>query len=420
MLNQSKNVFQAEIDAVCELVDFLRFNVAYMQQIYTQQPQVHAQGTWNRMAYRGLEGFVFAVTPFNFTAIAGNLPSAPAMMGNTVIWKPASSAVLAAHHVMRIFREAGLPAGVINFLPGNGSDVGDPVLGSEDLAGVHFTGSTATFHSIWRTIGQRIDTYRNYPRIVGETGGKDFIFVHASADPQAVITAAVRGAFEYQGQKCSAVSRMYVPESFWQQIQAKLMATVGELRVGDVSDFGNFINAVIDEKAFDKIMDYIQRSNDSPQAEILCGGKGDKSKGYFIQPTIILAKDPGFVTLEEEIFGPVLTTYVYPDNAYEETLALCNETSPYGLTGAIFATSRRAVETAGTKLRHAAGNFYINDKPTGSVVGQQPFGGARKSGTNDKAGSPFNLIRWTSPLSIKETFNPPQDYRYPFMGPEHS
>jgi 1-pyrroline-5-carboxylate dehydrogenase len=412
MLNQGKNAYQAEIDSACELADFLRFNVHYMQQIYTGQPELNSKGAWNRLDYRPLEGFVFAVTPFNFTAIAGNLPASPALMGNTVLWKPASSAVLSGYYLMRLFEEAGLPDGVINFLPGSGGTVGDPVLNSADLSGVHFTGSTAVFNRIWQTVGQNIASYRTYPRIVGETGGKDFIFVHASADPDAVVTAAVRGAFEYQGQKCSAASRMYVPRSFWSTIKDRLSETLGSIKMGDVADFSNFMNAVIDESAFDSIMTHIAAAENSDQAEIFFGGGGDKTEGYFIEPTVVLAKDPHFWTMKEEIFGPVLTIYVYDDDAFEETLAVCDATSAYGLTGAVFARERTAIETASSMLRFAAGNFYINDKPTGAVVGQQPFGGSRKSGTNDKAGSYLNLLRWTSPRTIKETFCPAQDYRY--------
>ncbi len=416
MLNQGKNVFQAEIDSACELADFLRFNVHYMHLIYALQPDLNAKGIWNQLDYRPLEGFVFAVTPFNFTAIAGNLPSSPALMGNTVLWKPASSAVLSAYYLVQLFKEAGLPDGVINFLPGNGGEVGDPVFNSDQLSGVHFTGSTAVFHRIWQTIGRNISSYRTYPRIVGETGGKDFIFVHASADPDTVITAAVRGAFEYQGQKCSAASRMYIPRTFWNRIKDKLAETLSGIKVGDVTDFTCFMNAVIDETAFDTIMKYIDAAKNSDQAEIFFGGKGDKTTGYFIEPTVILAKDPHFVTMEEEIFGPVLSVYIYDDDAYEDTLSVCDQTSAYGLTGAVLARDRAAIEQASSKLRFAAGNFYINDKPTGAVVGQQPFGGSRKSGTNDKAGSYLNLLRWTSPRTIKETFCPDRDYRYPFMG----
>ena len=416
MLNQSKNAFQAEIDAACELADFFRFNAFYMQQIYARQPDRNATGNWNQLDYRPLEGFVFSVSPFNFTAIAGNLAAAPAIMGNTVVWKPASTAVWSGYQLMQLFKEAGLPDGVINFVPGRGSAVGDTVVRNSDLAGIHFTGSSPVFNHIWQTVGQNIGAYRTYPRIVGETGGKDFIFVHSSADPDAVITAAVRGAFEYQGQKCSAASRMYVPRQFWNGIRDKLVETVAGLKMGDVVDFSNFVNAVIDEAAFDRIMAYIETAAASDKAEVICGGRGDKTRGYFIEPTVIVAREPDFMTMREEIFGPVLTVYVYADDRFDETLKICDKTSPYALTGAIFARDRAAVATAGKILRHAAGNFYINDKPTGAVVGQQPFGGSRKSGTNDKAGSYLNLLRWTSPRTIKETFSPPVDYRYPFMG----
>jgi len=415
MLDQSKNVFQAEIDAVCELADFWRFNAHYMQQIYREQPMHNARGSWNRVESRSLEGFVFAVTPFNFASIAGNLPSAPALMGNVVLWKPASSTVYVAYHLLQVLREAGLPAGVINFVPGAGSKVGGPVMASGHLAGVHFTGSTATFQGMWQTVGTHIKNYRSYPRIVGETGGKDFVVVHPSANPEQVVTAAVRGAFEYQGQKCSAASRMYVPRSMWNGLKSEIGRVLSQLKMGDVADFSNFVNAVIDEAAFDTTMDYIHRAEAARDAEILFGGHGDKSRGYFVEPTVILAKDPHFVTMEEEIFAPVLTVYVYEDNRYEETLTLCDQTSPYALTGAVFATDRQAIGQAFERLRHAAGNFYINDKPTGAVVGQQPFGGGRGSGTNDKAGSYLNLIRWVSPRTIKENFVPPTDHAYPFM-----
>ena len=415
MLGQSKNAHQAEIDAVCELVDFLRFNARYMTEIYAGQP-ASAKGVWNRLEYRPLEGFVFAVTPFNFTAIAGNLPTAPAMMGNTVIWKPASTAVLSNYHVMRILMEAGLPAGVINFVPGRGAEVGDPVLADPNLAGVHFTGSTGTFQSMWRAIGTNIARYKSYPRIVGETGGKDYIFVHPTADVEAVAVAVVRGAFEYQGQKCSALSRIYVPRILWATLRDRLLAMMAEIRTGDVRDFANFHNAVIDRAAFDRAMGYIAAARDSDQAEILAGGTGDGAVGYFIQPTLIQCFDPLYATMCEEIFAPVASVYVYDDERIEETLDLLDATSPYALTGAIFAWDRAFVSKATRRLTHTAGNFYINDKPTGSVVGQQPFGGARASGTNDKAGSIFNLLRWCSARSIKENFMPPHDYRYPIMG----
>ncbi len=414
MLNQSKNVQQAEIDSTCELADFLRFNAHYMSQIYQSQP-LSSSGTLNRMEYRPLEGFVFAVTPFNFTAIAGNLPTAPAIMGNTVLWKPASNAVFSGYHLMKLFQEAGFPDGVINFIPGSGAAIGDIVLGDENLAGVHFTGSTDVFQRMWKTIGACIPKYKSYPRIVGETGGKDFIFAHESADVEPLITALVRGAFEYQGQKCSAASRAYIPKSLWASVKEKLAVVLGDVKTGDPRDFSNFVNALIDEKAFDNAMSYLKKVEASKDAEIIFGGHGDKSKGYFLSPTVIEVRKPGFVTMLEEIFAPILSVYVYDDNRYEETLELCNKTSPYGLTGAVFATDRKAVVLASEILRHAAGNFYINDKPTGAVVGQQPFGGARASGTNDKAGSWLNLLRWTSVRTIKENLCPPKDFRYPFM-----
>ena len=415
MLGQGKNVFQAEIDSACELIDFFRFNSYYATRLYRDQPD-SARGVWNRLEYRPLEGFVFAVTPFNFTSIAGNLPSAPAIMGNTVLWKPASSAVYSAYFLMRLFQEAGLPPGAINFIPGPGSAVGEPVLASEHLAGVHFTGSTSVFQQMWRTIGNNIGTYRTYPRIVGETGGKDFIFVHGSAAPAAVVAGLVRGAFEYQGQKCSAASRAYVPASLWARIHDDLLAEVRTLKMGSPEDFTNFIGAVIDCAAFETISEYIAYARGHDDAEILIGGGCDDATGYFIEPTVILARTGDFRTMVEEIFGPVLTIYVYDDRRYVETLALCDRTSPYALTGAIFARDRLAIAKATDVLRHAAGNFYINDKPTGAVVGQQPFGGGRASGTNDKAGSMLNLLRWVSPRTLKETFVPPGDYRYPFLG----
>ncbi|NNG00780.1 MAG: L-glutamate gamma-semialdehyde dehydrogenase [Desulfobacteraceae bacterium] len=416
MLNQGKNAFQAEIDAACELADFLRFNVHFMQQIYGVQPAINSPGIWNQLDYRPLEGFVFAVSPFNFTAIAGNLATAPAVMGNTVVWKPASTAVLSGYYLMQVFKEAGLPDGVINFVPGSGGEVGDPVLANPHLAGVHFTGSTHVFNDIWQRIGGNIDAYRSYPRIVGETGGKDFIMVHDSADPESVITAAIRGAFEYQGQKCSAASRMYVPRTFWNSIRDRFIDAVGSIPMGDVTDFSNFMNAVIDEKAFRTITGFIDRAKASDKAQIVTGGGSDATRGFFIEPTVILTTDPHFITMEAEIFGPVLTVYVYDDGDYGKTLQLCDETSGYALTGAVFAGDRHAVAKARSVLRNAAGNFYVNDKPTGAVVGQQPFGGSRKSGTNDKAGSHLNLLRWTSPRTIKESFSAPTDYRYPSMG----
>jgi 1-pyrroline-5-carboxylate dehydrogenase len=415
MLAHSKNVFQAEIDAVCELADFWRFNAHFMQEIYDIQPR-NQRGIWNRMDHRPLEGFVFAVTPFNFVSINGNLPTAPAMLGNVALWKPASTAVYTSHFLMRILLEAGMPAGAINMILAPGAQIGELVLKHPHLAGIHFTGSTATFQSMWRTVGENIATYRNYPRIVGETGGKDFIVAHPSADPRALITAMVRGAFEYQGQKCSAASRCYVAESLWKQIEKPLVAQIKELRMGDPADHRNFINAVIDEHAFDTITEYIDFARKAKDARILAGGKYDKSRGYFIEPTLVQCKRPHFRLMEEEIFGPVLTVYVYKDKDFSRTLQLCDQTSPYALTGAIFAQDRAAVAQAERSLRFAAGNFYINDKPTGAVVGQQPFGGGRASGTNDKAGGIQNLLRWTSPRSIKETLVPPRDYRYPFMG----
>ncbi|MEH0023077.1 MAG: L-glutamate gamma-semialdehyde dehydrogenase [Desulfobacter sp.] len=414
MLGQSKNVFQAEIDSTCELVDFLRFNVKFMEEIYTGQPKSD-HGIWNRTEYRPLEGFVFALTPFNFTAIAGNLSTAPAMMGNTVVWKPASTAVLSGYFIMEILKEAGLPEGVINFIPGRGSRIGNILLGHKDLAGIHFTGSTGVFQTLWQKTGENIDTYKSYPRIVGETGGKDYIFVHPTANVDQAVTATVRGAFEYQGQKCSACSRLYLPKSMWPEFEGKLKNQLAEITTGPVTEFKNLVNAVIDEKAFDTIEGFIARAEQSEDAEVLIGGKRDKSAGYYIDPTVILAKDPGYETMAEEIFGPVLTLYVYADDKLDETLDLLDNTSTYALTGAIFARDRQVVNALMARLTHTAGNFYINDKPTGAVVGQQPFGGSRKSGTNDKAGSPLNLMRWTSPRTIKETFLPPEDYRYPFM-----
>jgi len=414
MLGQGKNVHQAEIDAVCELVDFLEFNTYYMSEIYRDQPD-STREIINQMEYRPLEGFVFAVSPFNFTAIGGNLPTTPAMLGNVVLWKPASTAVYSNYLFMKILQEAGLPAGVINFIPGSGAEIGDYVLESPDLAGIHFTGSTEVFRGMWKKVAGNIDIYKTYPRIVGETGGKDFIMVHNSADNDELITAIIRGAFEYQGQKCSAASRAYIPAGKWQEIKDKFVETVQNIKVGSPEDFTNFVNAVIDRAAFDKIVSYIEYARNSNEAEIIAGGTWDDSEGYFIAPTVILAKNPKFKTMEEEIFGPVITIYVYPDDEYEKTLEICNETSPYGLTGSIMARDREAQQKALDVLTHAAGNFYINDKPTAAVVGQQPFGGSRASGTNDKAGSIWNLIRWISPRALKETLNPPKDYSYPFM-----
>jgi 1-pyrroline-5-carboxylate dehydrogenase len=415
MLAHSKNVFQAEIDSVCELVDFWRFNAHFMQQIHALQPQ-SSSGTWNRTEHRPLEGFVFAVTPFNFVSINGNLPTAPAMMGNVTLWKPASTAVYTSHFIMRILQEAGLPAGVINLILAPGAQIGDLVLKNPHLAGIHFTGSTAVFRNMWKTVGDNIAAYRNYPRIVGETGGKDFILAHPSADPEALVTAMVRGAFEFQGQKCSAVSRCYIAESVWKRIRKPLIAQIKGLQMGDPEDHRNFVNAVIDAEAFDSIAAFIAYAKKARDAKVLAGGRCSKDTGYFIEPTLVLTTDPHFKLMEEEIFGPVLTVYVYQDADFVKTLKLCDETSPYALTGAVFAQDRSAIALAERSLRFAAGNFYINDKPTGAVVGQQPFGGARASGTNDKAGGIQNMLRWTSPRSIKETFVPPHDYRYPFMG----
>jgi 1-pyrroline-5-carboxylate dehydrogenase len=417
MLGQGKNVYQAEIDAACESADFLRFYCWNAARLFGMQPQP-TEGAWNLMEYRPLEGFVLAISPFNFTALGVNLACAPAIVGNTVVWKPATTAVFSAYHVMQVLRAAGLPDGVINFLPGAGAEVGPALLGHRELAGVHFTGSTAVFREIWKTVGGHIDRYRGYPRLVGETGGKGFVFAHPSADRRALAAALVRGAFEYQGQKCSAASRAYVPQSMWEELRDALGAMVAGIRVGPPEDFTNFVNAVIDRAAFAKIAAYIELARRSPDAEILVGGGCDDRTGYFIQPTLIRAKAPDFPTMTEEIFGPVLTLFVYDDARYAETLRLCDRTSPYALTGSIFARERQAVATARRLLVNAAGNFYINDKPTGAVVGQQPFGGGRASGTNDKAGTLFNLLRWVSPRTIKETFVPPTDYRYPFLEPE--
>jgi 1-pyrroline-5-carboxylate dehydrogenase len=414
MLNQSKNAFQAEIDATCELTDFLRFNVCFMEEIYGSQP-VSGNGIWNRTEYRPLEGFVFALTPFNFTAIAGNLCAAPAMMGNTIVWKPASTAVLSGYYLMEIFKEAGLPDGVINFIPGSGSKTGQIVLGHKDLGGIHFTGSTAVFQTLWQKVGENIALYKSYPRVVGETGGKDYIFMHPSADMDAAVTAAIRGAFEYQGQKCSACSRLYVPQSLWEGFEKKLTIRVSELKTGSVLSYSPFLNAVIDEKAFDAIDGFIRRAEASDRADVIVGGKRDKSLGYFVEPTVILARDPFYESMVEEIFGPVLTLFVYDDKDLDQTLDILDNTSVYALTGAVFAQDRQAIVHLTRRLAHSAGNFYINDKPTGAVVGQQPFGGGRKSGTNDKAGSLLNLLRWTSPRTIKETFVPPVTAPYPFM-----
>jgi 1-pyrroline-5-carboxylate dehydrogenase len=412
MLGQSKTAYQAEIDAACELIDFWRFNVHFAQQLYELQP-LSDHAAWNQLDYRPLEGFVYAVTPFNFTAIAGNLPTAPALMGNTVVWKPASSAMLSAHYIMRLLEEAGLPPGVINLVAGDARMISDTLLAHRDLAGVHFTGSTTVFNSMWKTIGASMSGYRSYPRIVGETGGKDFIVAHPSADPVALSVAIARGAFEYQGQKCSAASRIYVPESLWDEVRDRTVALMEEISVGDVTDFRNFMGAVIDQAAFEKISQYMDDAR--ANATILAGGTAAAEEGWFIQPTLIETRDPEYRLLCEEIFGPVVTAYVYRDSEWADTLRLVDETSPYALTGAVFANNRGAVREATGALRNAAGNFYINDKPTGAVVGQQPFGGARGSGTNDKAGSILNLVRWVSARTIKETFTPPRDYRYPFM-----
>ena len=417
MLGQSKTAYQSEIDAIAELADFFRFNAYYLTEIYKDQPY-SPDGMWNRSEYRPLEGFVFAVTPFNFSSIAVNLPTAPALCGNVAIWKPATTSVYSSYFAMQMLKEAGLPDGVINFLPGRGADVGDPVINSEHLSGLHFTGSTGTFQHLWKSIADNIKKYKTYPRIVGETGGKDFIFAHQSADVDALVVAALRAAYEYQGQKCSAASRMYIPESIWPEFKEKFTREVGKIKMGEAEDFTNFMTAVIDQKAFDSITEYIDYAKDADDAEILIGGGYDDSEGYFIEPTLVQAHDPKFKTMEEEIFGPVLTVYVYEDEKFDETLELCDTTSPYALTGAIFSQDRYALNKMADYLNQAAGNFYINDKPTAAVVNQQPFGGARKSGTNDKAGSAANLMRWLSVRSIKESQNAPKDWTYPFMGEE--
>jgi 1-pyrroline-5-carboxylate dehydrogenase len=415
MLGQSKNVFQAEIDAACEWVDFLRFNVHYASQIYADQP-VSSPGVWNRVEYRALEGFVYALTPFNFTAIAGNLPAAPALMGNTVVWKPSPTQVYSAGLLMEILEEAGLPAGVINLVFADGPEAGDVVFSHRDFAGVHFTGSTAVFQTIWKNIGNNISNYKSYPRIVGETGGKDFVVAHPSADAKALAVGLIRGSFEYQGQKCSASSRAYIPASLWSEVEAFMKADLDAIRMGGTEDFGNFINAVIDAKAFAKISGFIADAKKDADVSVVAGGNCDDSKGYFVEPTILLTKNPKSKTMVEEIFGPVLTIYVYPDAEWQETLKLVDETSAYALTGAIFAQDSYAMEEAKAALVNAAGNLYLNDKSTGAVVGQQPFGGARASGTNDKAGSYLNLLRWVSPRTVKEVFVSPTDFRYPFLG----
>ena len=415
MLGQSKTAFQAEIDAACELIDFWRFNPHYAQSLYDEQP-LSDRTMWNQLDYRPLEGFVYAVTPFNFTSIAGNLPTAPALMGNTVIWKPASSAMLSAYYIMKLLEEAGLPPGVINFVPGDAGLISDKLLAHRDLAGVHFTGSTAVFNNMWKTIGASMSRYKSYPRIVGETGGKDFIVAHSSADPAALSVAIARGGFEYQGQKCSAASRVYIPESIWPEVRDRTVAIMKDIKMGDITDFRNFMGAVIDKKAFTKIGEYLEHGHKN--ATVVAGGVARGEEGYFIEPTLIETKDPAYRLLCEEIFGPVVTAHVYPDAKWKETLRIVDQTSPYALTGAVFSRDRQPIRDAALTLRNAAGNFYVNDKPTGAVVGQQPFGGARGSGTNDKAGSKLNLVRWISPRNIKETFSPPTDYRYPFMAEE--
>jgi len=417
MLNTSKTPHQAEIDAACELIDFWRFNPHFMEEVYGDQP-MSSPGILNYMEHRPLDGYVLAITPFNFASIAGNLPTAPALMGNTVVWKPASAAVLPAYFIMKILEEAGMPPGVINMVPGPGPVVAPPALDDVRLGGIHFTGSTYVFSTIWRAIGQDIRKYVSYPRIVGETGGKDFIFAHASADTEALVTAMVRGAFEYQGQKCSAASRAYIPDSTWPEVKDLLLSTIGEIKMGDVCNFKNYMGAVIDKNSFDTISEYIEYAKNSPDMDIIAGGGCDDSVGYFIEPTVVVSSDPKSKLMAEEIFGPVLTIYVYPEAEYDQTLDLCDQTSPYALTGAIFALDRGAVVKAMNTLRHAAGNFYVNDKPTGAVVAQQPFGGTRASGTNDKAGSWLNLERWVSPRAIKETFLPPRNFRYPYMADE--
>lgn len=417
MLGQSKNPFQAEIDAACELIDFFRFNVQYMREIFTQQPE-SLPGCWNRLEYRALEGFVFALTPFNFTSIAGNLPTAPALMGNTCVWKPSNTQIYSAYWLMRLFKDAGLPDGVINLVYVSGPVAGEVIFAHPHFAGIHFTGSTGVFQDIWKTIGNNIHRYKSYPRIVGETGGKDFVLAHGSAIPSVVATALSRGAFEFQGQKCSAASRAYIAKSIWPETQSLLLQHLEQMKMGPVEDFTNFINAVIDEKSFDKLVSFIQAAKQATDAQIIAGGNADKSKGYFIEPTVILTTNPHYITMSEELFGPVLTIFVYEDEAYEETLALVDQTSIYALTGAVIAQDRYAIQLATEKLKHAAGNFYINDKPTGAVVGQQPFGGARGSGTNDKAGSSLNLLRWVSARTIKENLLPPTHFAYPFHQPE--
>ena len=414
MLGQGKNVMQAEIDSACEVIDYLRFNTYFASLIYMEQPISESENI-NRLEYRPLEGFVYTVSPFNFTAIASNLNTSVALMGNTTVWKPATTSLLSNYYLMKIFEEAGFPAGVINFVPGSGSLISSIVLKHKDLAGIHFTGSNSTFNSLWKQVSDNLSVYKSYPKLVGETGGKDFIFAHQSADPLELATAIVRGAFEYQGQKCSAASRAYIPKSIWDETKKQMLNMISEIKVGDVIDFKNPVNAVIDEKAFDNIMSCLDKVKSSPEAKIIAGGKGDKSAGYFVEPTVIVTDNPHYFTMEEEIFGPVMTIYVYNDELYDETLKICDETSPYGLTGAIFSNDKYAMIKACRVLRYAAGNFYINDKPTGAMVGQQPFGGARASGTNDKAGSHLNLLRWVSPRTIKETLIPATGFKYPFM-----
>ncbi len=414
MMGQSKSVWQAEIEAASETVDYFRFGVHCMNELYREQP-ASEEGVINRLEYRPLEGFIYAISPFNFTALAANLPMAPVMMGNTVVWKPATTSLLSSYYLMKIFMEAGVPAGVLNFVPGSGSDITSVLLGRQELAGIHFTGSTEVFRDLWKGVSDNLSSYRSYPRLVGETGGKDFIFIHKSADIKAAAAAIARGAFEYQGQKCSATSRGYVPASRWEELKSELAYIMGEIKTGDPRDFGNFVNAVIDEASFDNCMSYIKYAEEADNAEILFGGSGDKSRGYFVQPTIIKTSDPHFKSMEEEIFGPIFTLYVYEDEKYEETLRICDGTSPYALTGAIFAGERKAIDSAEKILKYAAGNFYINDKTTAASIGLQPFGGARSSGTNDKAGSKLNLIRWTSPRTIKENLLPLHDFSYPYM-----
>lgn len=414
MLGQNKNVFQAEIDAACETIDFLRFNAHYVSQIFLNQPSIGLDNI-NRLEYRPLEGFVFTISPFNFTAIASNLNTSVAIMGNTTVWKPATTSLLSSYYLMKIFQKAGMPAGVINFIPGSGSMISEIVLKHRDLAGIHFTGSTNVFNYLWKSVGNNVETYKSYPKLVGETGGKDFIFAHNSANPNELATAIVSGAFEYQGQKCSAASRTYIPKSMWEETKKLILEKVSQMRMGTVTDLNNFINAVIDENSFDNIMNYINFAKEAPDAKIICGGEGDKSVGYFVKPTIIETTNPNFKTMSEEIFGPVMTIYVYEDDKFEETLKICDSTSPYALTGSIFSNDKYVTIKACKILRYAAGNFYYNDKPSGAMVGLQPFGGSRASGTNDKAGSYLNLLRWTSPRTIKETLVPPTDFKYSYM-----